>query len=91
MNIHHGLNVLFGSLPTLPNQRVVELLSGRVFPFRRVFCAWDRRHLTLKWQLRCLSGSAFLSEVWYLVERVQISVLPVVNGTLGGTRRMRGI
>ena len=27
MNVHHGLNVLFGGFPTFPRQRIIKPLS----------------------------------------------------------------
>ena len=89
MDIYHRLNVFFGSFPALPDERVVELLGGRVFPLRRVPGAGNGRHFTIQWELHLLAGRAFLSEGGHLIEGVKGFALSMVDGTLRDTRRMR--
>lgn len=73
-NLHHGPNVYFGSFPTLPDQHVVELLSGRDG------CSNSDESLArgmegaiLRRKVHRPAGSAFLNEVGHLIRRVQHS------------------
>ena len=48
MEFYHRMSVGFGCFPTLPDQRVVELLSGGVLPLDELpSCARDGRYLTV--------------------------------------------
>ena len=89
MDIHHRLDVFFRGFPTLPGQGVIELLCGRVLPFRRITCAGDGGCLTVQREIHGLTGSAFLSKGRHLVERVESFARPMVHRTRCETRRMR--
>lgn len=67
--LHHCLDVLLWGLPSLPNQRVVELLWRGVLPPRGPV-AWDRGLGAGGGQLRALTRRRGLRERWHLVERV---------------------
>ena len=101
VNEDHRVHVLLGSLPSLPHQSVVELLSGRVDPFGgggrdggivgRGEGSRDGRGFSFCLEeFKLVRGERSLSEVGHLVERVDSRVIYRASGESGILLRRRG-